>query len=134
MGLLHGDIAVARCVCRTPRLCRDIPRYAPVTPDRFYDNLVDNNLNSFHSDQRAQAKKFRKLGGMDREPSSGYTRNTIHAWEVFWSGGITMPDSHTVKFIFLLVKFNVMNIVKLRQGSGKDRQGMAPIKAKGLKA
>ena len=44
-----------------------------------------------------------------------------------------MPDSHTVKFIFLLVKFNVMNIVKLRQGSGKDRQGMAP-KVKGLKA
>ena len=28
---------------------------------------------------------------------------------------------------------NIFNIVKLRQGSGKDRQGMA-VKAKGLKA
>ena len=86
-----------------------VPRYAPVTPDRFYDNLVDNNLNSFHSDQRAQAKKFRELG-MEREPSRGYTRNTIHAWEVFWGEGITMPDWHTVKFIYLLVKFNFMII------------------------
>ena len=92
MGLLHGDIAVARCVCRTPRLCRDIPRYAPVTPDRFYDNLVDNNLNSFHSDQRAQAKKIRiqKAWYGTGTISRLYTY-TIHAWEVFWSGGITMP-------------------------------------------
>ena len=84
------------------------------------------------SGHKPRKSEFRKLG-MEREPSRGYTRNTIHAWEVFWSGGITMPDSHTVKFIFLLVKFNVMNIVKLRQGSGKERQGMA-LKVKGLKA
>ena len=62
------------------------------------------------SGHKPRKSEFRKLGGMEREPSRGYTRNTIHAWEVFWGEGITMPDWHTVQFIFFLVKFNFMII------------------------
>ena len=136
MGLLHGEIAAAWCACRTPRLCRDMPRYAPVTPDRFYDNLVDNNLNSFHSDQRAQAKKIRiqKAWYGTGTISRLYTKHDTRM------GGILGWRHHNAWFAYSKVHISPRQIqcyeyckAQLRQGSGKDRQGMAP-KAKGLKA
>ena len=42
---------------------------------------------------------------------------------------LLVVKSDVIRILYLLVRY----IVKLRQGSGKDRQGMA-LKAKGLKA
>ena len=110
MGLLRGDIAAAWCVCRTPRLCRDMHPW-PRTVFMIIWLITTSIASTQTSGHKPRKSEFRKLGlGMEREPFSSYTRNTIHAWEVFWGEGITMPDWRTVQFIFLLVKFNVMNI------------------------
>ena len=47
---------------------------------------------------------------------------------------VHLTNEMKVNFYNMLIAFNnIQGIVKLRQGSGKDRQGMA-VKAKGLKA
>ena len=40
---------------------------------------------------------------------------------------------HYITFAMIVFLYHQYNFVKLRQGSGKDRQGMA-VKVKGLKA
>ena len=71
-----------------------------------------------------------------------YSTHCTH-WTLSWSWGraseVRFPSiiHPTVKFIFISGRRCALierkNIVKLRQGSGKERQGMA-LKVKGLKA
>ena len=136
MGLLHGEIAAAWCVCvghpDSAEMFRDMHPW-PRTVFMIIWLITTSIASTQTSGHKPRKSEFRKLG-MEREPSRGYTRNTIHAWEVFWGEGITMPDSHTVKFIFLLVKFNVMNIVKLSSGKGQARIGKGwPLRRKASK-
>ena len=72
------------------------------------------------------------LGGIHREAVIRYlywleTKSVIVFSTVFVSNMLVIYVCFNHKFC------KCINIVKLRQGSGKDRQGMA-VKAKGLKA
>ena len=72
MGLLHGVILAAWCVCRTPRLCRDMHPW-PRTVFMIIWLITTSIASTQTSGHKPRKSEFRKLGGMEREPSSSYT-------------------------------------------------------------
>ena len=81
MGLLRGDIAAAWCACRTPRLCRDIHPW-PRTVFMIIWLITTSIASTQTSGHKPRKSEFRELG-MERDPSRGNVRNTIHAWGIF---------------------------------------------------
>ena len=111
--------------------------------DRFLEELKSGNLSTTEA-----TKLFRKLT-WSREQMfrtvSHHTMDGAYKFPCNTVGGPRMGSPCNFPFVYpdcsesfqtncvMLPKNNSEVFVKLRQGSGKDRQGMA-LKAKGLKA